>query len=722
LCIENEESIYKILQSEYAIESENDKRFLKCLCKFVMRNFVQRLAEKEKESGREDGFPYIKVKKEAIKDLARYLQKDFDDGRLVEQECLDNALLDYKERENGSLGIKDYYDGFSDILSRKLLKNGYFYGKDLSEKEIQSVKDGNRIGYLKQLNLLDHTLETLVELHNSLQKEESGKNHSEKHIMVDKILKEVINYYLEHQETMEKEEMYSLTPIAFVEDIDIYKKLLGGVLKDIETDILFDPLKVKVLGQIVIASIASSQKKLEPDDVMMCIKKVVGKIKDLTIDDKNENLQQAMDALCDLLFVAGAHLQVTGVANDKKIEIQNSLKYLKKHGLETVYKKVAKKSGDPSLRIKRNYALESLSNIGGTKYEKWEANQKLLESSLAFGINTAAGVFTGKVFSIASSLQKLKEAHNGSKSKSSGGSSKDSIIKGYEAFKKEIESLDAKATSQEMCRKLVILGEKSTSVSFNSNWYDRVNDLRTVEMLSISDVFNKIYFVNSNYLQKDEFVTYYSAKLLVNIASDTMRKSYEHIKAIKGLYAIYKNCTKYDLNIMLSQKSSFDSAHRTGYDIAIAIYNKVKIGAGNFANTSDIKFYIKQELGKVYNGSINETVKDACLRVLNILCEEEGEIASNYLNVAVSNKEKTASSRAIVEKAIKNGLSLDYAFADLRKKCTDYYEKEIAPLCLVQVEGDKYNSGHPVVESNKNEHKPLWSDKECAMYECVKNQ
>ena len=43
--------------------------------------------------------------------------------------------------------------------------------------------------------------------------------------------------------------------------------------------------------------------------------------------EKNNNLQIAMDALCDVLFVAGAHLQITGVAQEKKQEIKSVLKY-----------------------------------------------------------------------------------------------------------------------------------------------------------------------------------------------------------------------------------------------------------------------------------------------------------------------------------------------------------------------------------------------------------
>ena len=31
--------------------------------------------------------------------------------------------------------------------------------------------------------------------------------------------------------------------------------------------------------------------------------------------------------------------------------------------------------------------------------------------------------------------------------------------------------------------------------------------------------------------------------------------------------------------------------------------------------------------------------------------------------------------------------------ADLRKKCSNYYETEIKPLCLIKVEGKQYEDG-----------------------------
>ena len=295
-----------------------------------------------------------------------------------------------------------------------------------------------------------------------------------------KLLMEVINFYMENELTMSKEEIYSLIPIAFVEEVDIYKKLLDGILKDISDDNIFDPMKVKQLAKIILAGFSSSETKLQGDDVMMCIKHVLGKISDLNIDEKNENLQISMDALCDLLFVANAYLQITGVTNEKKEKIKESLKYLQEHGLETITKKLTKTSNDPSLRMKHKYVLESLNRIGGTKYEKWEGYQKLLESSIALALTTTASVFTGNVISVASCLERIKKDYE--KFVSIGQNLKKfSMQEMFDNLKKQLDVNDSVLTSQNLCQKISAL---TNSVS--DNWYDRANELRTVEMLSIN--------------------------------------------------------------------------------------------------------------------------------------------------------------------------------------------------------------------------------------------
>ena len=80
---------------------------------------------------------------------------------------------------------------------------------------------------------------------------------------------------------------------------------------DLETDVLFDSRKIDLLAKIVIGGTIFNH--LNNDNLMICIKKIAIRMKDLTVDEKNENLQVAMDALNDLLYAASSHLNISGV-------------------------------------------------------------------------------------------------------------------------------------------------------------------------------------------------------------------------------------------------------------------------------------------------------------------------------------------------------------------------------------------------------------------------
>ena len=187
-------------------------------------------------------------------------------------------------------------------------------------------------------------------------------------------------------------------------------------------------------------------------------------------------------------------------------------------------------------------------------------------------------------------------------------------------------------------------------------------------------------------------MTYYCAKLLSSVARDPIRKSFEQKRAIKGLYAIYQNCNYEELKKCLEE--NFPQKQKQP--------DKIIIGTGNFANTQDIKFYIKKELGKLYKMSHNESVKALSFYVLNLLCEEEP--MTTYLNNEFQQNLESFSNKEIIKTALKKGMPLEYLFADFRKKNKDFYLKEIHPLCIIQVEGDQYSNNQ-----NKGNHQPLWA-------------
>ena len=61
---------------------------------------------------------------------------------------------------------------------------------------------------------------------------------------IEKILNGHITLYIKYEEIMQKEDLIHLIPIAFAKNPIIYKRVLESILKDLNSDILFDKDKI----------------------------------------------------------------------------------------------------------------------------------------------------------------------------------------------------------------------------------------------------------------------------------------------------------------------------------------------------------------------------------------------------------------------------------------------------------------------------------------------
>ena len=158
-------NIYSILHSEYVGNGENDLDFLNCLHLAVIDHFILK----------KEGIIFNDQLRISVKNLIEWadiLDKDLLGKRFIEEECFDKALRLFKKKDEASnFDITDYHRDLSHILGLKLLQNGVFFGKEISLEELEAVKINRRMDFLKQRNLLDHTLESLVELFNTIKKQ-----------------------------------------------------------------------------------------------------------------------------------------------------------------------------------------------------------------------------------------------------------------------------------------------------------------------------------------------------------------------------------------------------------------------------------------------------------------------------------------------------------------------------------------------------------------------
>ena len=71
--------------------------------------------------------------------------------------------------------------------------------------------------------------------------------------MEKKILNGDLDYY-NHQETFNnfnKNDLRAIIPIAFIQEPELYRRLLESFLRDLDNDILFDPEKIEIHQPVV---------------------------------------------------------------------------------------------------------------------------------------------------------------------------------------------------------------------------------------------------------------------------------------------------------------------------------------------------------------------------------------------------------------------------------------------------------------------------------------
>ena len=642
-------------------------------------------------------------------------------------------------------------------------------------------------------------------------KEEEKEEEDQKQHSPYEIIDAIINYYHEYGFEMTSNQVLSLSPIAYINNGELQKKFLGAVLEDIDKNKLFQASRVELLKNIVLYGKRSSN-GLCNDDILACIEIVIKKIKHLTIDRENENIQLAMDSLCDLLYIAGSVLKMNGVPYEKRKNIKKAISLLKQHNLHKIYNKFKGLFIDPGLKIKHKYAVKALSYIGGPDLEDWEIFEKFVESHMLFILSTITCVFSGNPTGILNSINEIKqvytqlcpkppeaydinsendqekkneekqgksgndinsENHQEKKNEGKSGDLLKTLVSRYnddnkknseadprvnpkkketkpkhiknilmdflnieyvskysddfkQIFKKfnfkktfdedvikykevkkniaiiikheeklqdkksdlnamykkldsykqnlkntikEIKSnidqqkIDNKNIYLEQCendRKTKItntleffeklnpkteknsktttgfsIKEKRVSDFYKNSliltnhgkqsWFDKVNILRSVESMEIDTIIDCIYRLNMYPKKKNEIVTYYCIKTLVNVIRDLSRKMSEQIKAIYILYAIYHNLDYDDLKDILGSETA-------GNDEI-----KYKVGSGAFHNTLDIKYYIRKQLGGIYLsvGPNREFVKYVSYNVLHRLCTYENVNTihiNDYLN------------------------------------------------------------------------------------------
>ena len=155
------------------------------------------------------------------------------------------------------------------------------------------------------------------------------------------------------------------------------------------------------------------------------------------------------------------------------------------------------------------YAINCLEKIQTTKYEQYQTQLNVLQTSLSLAVSTASAMFNGNIFGATTYLTKLinsvNKIDNISEPKHNKKKNQKKLVDLKENTKRKWENHFGKVDEfQDNPDKINSkIDELETTESFNvSDSSVRINSLRNVKILSMEKVFKKIYDISKFIFQR----------------------------------------------------------------------------------------------------------------------------------------------------------------------------------------------------------------------------
>ena len=103
------------------------------------------------------------------------------------------------------------------------------------------------------------------------------------------------------------EQLEELVPISLIRDPKRYRRFLDAFLIDFENDKLFEPRKVQILSCLLLGAMRNEDVSnfFDTDDLLVCLQGLKNKLKNLSVDEDNRNLQAGLDSLSTVVYLMG---------------------------------------------------------------------------------------------------------------------------------------------------------------------------------------------------------------------------------------------------------------------------------------------------------------------------------------------------------------------------------------------------------------------------------
>lgn len=98
-----------------------------------------------------------------------------------------------------------------------------------------------------------------------------------------------------------------MVPISFIREPVRYRRFLDYFLIGFENDRLIEPRKIRILSCLLLGALKNEHilNFFDTDDLIVCLSSIKSKLKNMSIDEDNQNLQATLDALSTVLYLMG---------------------------------------------------------------------------------------------------------------------------------------------------------------------------------------------------------------------------------------------------------------------------------------------------------------------------------------------------------------------------------------------------------------------------------
>ena len=160
----------------------------------------------------------------------------------------------------------------------------------IQNEELNLSREQIKLQIFREINLLDHSMDTLIEYHNLVKQYKDSESRLELK-RIQSVVNGIINNFIDTKQFKTLEQIEEIIAISFINDPALYRRFLEGFLRDFQNTVLFESKKVAFLAFIILGALKNPDPLafFSIDDLIICLEALKQKMQNLTINEDSLN-------------------------------------------------------------------------------------------------------------------------------------------------------------------------------------------------------------------------------------------------------------------------------------------------------------------------------------------------------------------------------------------------------------------------------------------------